>query len=193
MNQLEGQQIHNFMSSLLFKILLVVFPIVLYTQLISPLYSGGGSIYQPEKSITDLKDLSLQYDSTIKQAATLVNQADDLKNQYTNLSPEAKANLSVMIPDAVDQIRLLDEVDSIIKEAGFSSNDIGISEIGDKDKAGYAISFTTKGSYSKFKNLLHAFQTSLRLYTVDSISFNAPTVSGDLITFQVRLETYYMK
>ena len=183
------------MSPLITKALLIVLPVVLYFQVMKPMYTGIGSLYSPEKSIPELRMLDDQYDATIVQAQQLVSQADDLKNQYANLSDDTKMKLKVMIPEKIDQVRLVDEVNAIIEKSGFTSIDISSTEVTNlgKGKSGYAVSFSTKGTYPKFKELVTNLQKSLRLYTISSVNFSIPQIPTDLTSFQIRLETYYLK
>jgi restriction endonuclease S subunit len=183
------------MSPLLFRTLLILIPVVLYYEIISPLYSGGGTLYSPERSITELRDLSSQYDATLAQADSLAQQAEKLQSQYNHISDDTKQKLAVMIPENIDPVRLIDEIDFILKKAGFTSLDIGYTDTGslDKGRTGYTISFSVKGNYTKFKDLLNTLEKSLRTFSVQAISFSSPDNPTDLTNFQVRMETYYMK
>lgn len=193
------------MSPLLTKALLVIIPIGLYFQVMKPLYQGGGSLFSPEKPIVMLRQLSSEYDMAVVQAKDLSSQAAELKTQYKNLPEETKDRLNIMVPQAsstaADPVRLLDEVSAIIEQAGFSAGAISYREDDDpaKSKRGYILSFEVKGTYPKFKELLNLFESSIRVYTIESISFNAPqdataeSASAGLMSFHVVLYTYYIK
>ena len=163
---------------------------------ISPFYKGGGIIYTPESSIKDLRIKNSEYDTTIAHAESLVGKAKKLETEYKNFPLEAKNDLEIRIPETVDTVRLINEVSTIIEKSDFAPGDISyqISEnLDGKGQNGYIISFTTKGTYPRFKTLIDNFEKSLRAYVIKNVNFSVPDTGKDLTTFQVRLETYYMK
>lgn len=163
---------------------------------INPLYTGDGSIWQPEKGIVSLRDSNAQYDAAIAKVKTLSEQADALRGQYEAVSPEVKERMATMVPESIDPVRLVSEVNTIANKSGLIIHDLTYSEIPAPTigaKGSYAVSFTVSTSYVRFKELMRNYETSLRLFTIKSVAFNAPVVEGENINFQVRLETFYMK
>ncbi len=183
------------MSPKLLNLLLIVFSFTLYYLVISPLYSGIGAIWQPEKSIAALKTLNAQYDQTLSQAEGLLKQADQLRKEYNALDASSKEKMLRMVPESVDPIRLLSEVDRIAAESGIGLASVSYADIPQATKfaGAYQLSMSVKTSYPKFKEFMRNYENSLRLFTLQSVNFSAPEKEGDLITFQVRLLTYYLK
>ena len=184
------------MSPKILNLLLVVASGSLYYLLISPLYTGIGTIYQPGMGVAPLRDLNESYDTTIAQAQKLVDQSQNLSRQYRALSPEAKETLAVMVPDQIDEVRLVSEVNSIANQTGFALENIAYNQNpGSGGKTGvssYTVTVSTKGTYEKLKELLHNFETSKRIYAVRSVSVTPPADATGLFDFQLKLETYYM-
>ncbi|MEZ0208848.1 MAG: type 4a pilus biogenesis protein PilO [Candidatus Paceibacterota bacterium] len=185
------------MSKNLLNLLLIVTAFAVYYLVINPLYTGVGSVWQPSSSIKSLKDMNVQYDTTLAQADGLYNQAQTLKAQYTNISPTQKEKMELMVPNSIDKIRLLDEVQGVGKERGLYLENLSYSEggtnIGALTLGSVGVSFTVKTSYPKFKELMDDFEKSLRLFSIQSVSFSSPEKEGDLFLFQVKLITYYLK
>lgn len=184
------------MSKNLLNLLLIVTAFAVYYLAIGPLYSGTGGVWQPSNSISTLQAMNTQYDATLGQADGLYSQAQTLRAQYANVSLDAKAKMEIMVPNSIDKIRLLDEVDSIGKQTGLAFDSLAYSEgsSGGTVPLGTAgISFTVKTNYPKFKELMDNFEKSLRLFSIQSVSFAAAAKEGDLITYQVKLGTYYLK
>ncbi|MSR71528.1 MAG: hypothetical protein EXS50_02590 [Candidatus Taylorbacteria bacterium] len=184
------------MSKNLVNLLLLVASFAIYYLVLSPLYSGGGAIWAPEKSVTALRVLSMQYDDTISQAETLTKQAEDLRNQYNAIPDDAKDNMKIMVPEYIDPVRLVSEISTIANITGVSLDDTSYSEsppIVNSNKGAYTVSFSVKTSYEKFKELMHNYETSLRLITIKSVTFNVPDKQEGTINFQVKLEAYYVK
>lgn len=184
------------MSTNLRNLLLIIASFSLYYVAIKPLYTGVGGVMQPERSIQTLRVLNTQYDDTLSKADDIMKQAETLRAQYARVSAEDKAKMAVMVPDSVDQVHLLSEVRSIGEDAGFALTDIlytAGSNGGVSTKGTASISFSVKTTYPRFKVLMNNFEKSLRLFSVDSVSFAVPVKEGDLTTYQVRLQTYYLK
>lgn len=182
------------MSKGLLKLLLLSATVATYLLVIKPLYSGVGSVFVPEQSIKSLQLLNQQYDGTLAKADELVNQAQELRKQYEKISAEDKAKMEIMVPSSIDKVRLLSEVQGIADQSGFALTNLTFGEgVGMSTNRGVAtISFSVKTTYPRFKEFMNNFEKSLRLFSIDSVSFNAPE-DGDLTNYQVKLQTYYLK
>ncbi len=183
------------MSKLLYNLLMIAGSIALYFLLINPLYTGVGSIYQPDKGITTLKSINDSYDIADTQAKAITDQASAIISSYHKIPKDSLDKMKTMLPDKVDPIRLMSEVNLIINSNGFSASDLGYGKQGSTDGSGvssYSISFSVKGSYSKFKDLLKKFENSMRIYNIVSLNFNVPPDGPtDQYIYKVNMETYY--
>ena len=185
------------MSNNLRNTLLIVAAVALYYVIIQPLYTGAGSVWQPEQSVKSLRELSDQYTQAVAQAEGLYSQAEGFRRDYGAITPDTKQKLESMVPAAVDPVRLVSEVNSIANYSGVILDDINYTQDTGNANAGrgaYLINFSTETTYVKFKELMRNYETSLRLYNVESVMFSAPKDRDDTTTtFQVRLSTYYIK
>lgn len=183
------------MSKNLLHLLLIISTFALYFVVIKPLYTGAGGVMQPEQSIQRLQLLNRQYDDTLSQADSLFSQAETLRAQYSKITDADKAKMAIMVPDSIDKVHLLSEVRSVGEDAGFALSDIMYTEVGNAldSKGVVSISFSVKTTYPRFKALMDNFEKSMRLFSVDSVSFSSPGKEGELTTYQVKLLTYYLK
>jgi cell division protein FtsB len=183
------------MSPTLTKVLLIAIVATLYFEVISPLYSGGGQLLTFDSTITSLRSENASYDATVEQAKLLIAQAGELKQGYEAIPEDKRQDLGVMVPTSIDPVRLIDEVNSIAEQNGFVLSDVSYIDSNNlgKGRSGYTVSFITKGNYLRFTELIKSLEKSLRIFVVTSVSFSAPTQAGDLTTFQVRLDSYYMQ
>ncbi|MFA6608436.1 MAG: type 4a pilus biogenesis protein PilO [Candidatus Paceibacterota bacterium] len=183
------------MSKNILKLLLAVGSFAIYYVFINPLYTGIGGVWQPTQSVKSLRDLNTQYTETLNQADVLYTQAQSLSSQYNSVSDDTKQKTKLMVPDSVDPIRLLNEVSNIAGQTGVALSDLNyISNPLVMGNYGiYSVSFSVTTTYSKFKELMHNYETSLRLFTIKNVTFNVSAKDSSLIDFQVKLETYYMK
>ena len=183
------------MSPKLLNIFLAVASFVLYYVVIGPLWTGVGPVWSPEKGVQALRASETNYQETVNQAQDLFTQGKQLQSQYEAIDEAAKQKMGVMIPQKIDQVGLLSEVDAIASKSGVALSNVTATESGalDKDRGAYDVAFTVKTSYPKFKEFMRNYENSLRLFTLQSISFVAPEKPDDLITFKVMLRTYYLK
>lgn len=181
------------MSKNLLTTLLIVVTFSMYYLVIRPLYSGVGSIWQPEKSIQSLKTLNKEHDTALLQAEDLASKAKNLEDAYKKVSSSDKEKMAVMVPSSIDKVRLISEIHTVASGIGVSLGEISYSETTLQSKGTAVVTFTVKTTYEKFKELLDLYEKSLRLLAVKGVTFTTPEKAGDPVTYQVRLETYFMK
>jgi Tfp pilus assembly protein PilO len=182
------------MSKKLLNILLLTATFALYYLVMAPVYKGTGGPWQPDKTVQMLKQENNQYTEAVIQADSLYSQAETLKAQYSAISDDQKKTMLVMVPDSIDKVRLLSEVNSIASSVGLPFTGLTASDgsVGQNGRSSIAISFSVKTTYPKFKDLMATLEKSMRLFSVQSIAFVAPDDAG-LTQYQVKLETYYLK
>ena len=183
------------MSPKLLNILLILASFSLYYLVIGPIWTGGGPIWAPAQGISTLMSQDKQYKDTISSADNLSTQGEKLKSQYKAVSDETKQKLAIMVPQKIDKVRLLSEIDNIANQSGVALSNVSAIDIAtiDKLKGSYNISFSVKTTYTKFKEFMRNYENSLRLFTLESVNFTAPEKIDDLTDFKVTLKTYYLK
>jgi hypothetical protein len=182
------------MSKNLLSLLLAIASFAVYYLIIGPVYKGTGGIWQPEASIQSLKELNKQYDETLMQAEGLLGQAEQLQSQYSRISDDQKSIMRVMVPDSIDKVRLLSEVSNILLQSGFSPRELSYSDgstVGGRGSA--SLSFSVRTTYPKFKELMDTFEKSMRLFSIQNVTFSASQKESDPTSYQVKLETYFIK
>lgn len=176
------------------NILLLLISFFLYYVFIGPLYKGVGGVFSFGEGVSTLKNKKAEYDSALVEAERLLKDAKEKVVAYQKISEEEKRSMKIMLPESVDKIRLLHELSAISVSTGIPLKDLMVSENqAQADGKGVVnLSFTTKTTYSTFKELMSVIEKSMRLYSVKTVAFNAPE-EGGLISFNVTLETYYLK
>lgn len=179
------------MSPKLLNILLIIATGTLYYLFINPIYSGiDTGIWSPgEENIKSLIVLRDQYDATIKGIDGISSKANALQKRYDSFDDETKTKMMIMVPDSINTIKLLSELTSIADQAGFPLDSIGV-----KDRGGeYSVSFTVVTTYTKFKDFITHWEKSMRLFTLQSVTFSPGKTDEDALKFNVDLTTYYLK
>ena len=149
-----------------------------------------------------------QYDEALSKARELQDIRDQLLARYNTFSKEELDRLQKLLPDHVDNVRLILDLDSmasrygmrvrnvIIDTAGTTPAGAGIANtqaIGPSNQnyESVVITFSVSGSYDTFRQYLADLEKSLRLGDVIGVTFT-PNDTG-IYDFSVNLKTYWLK
>lgn len=164
--------------------------------------SGGiylGYIDGAYDTVKTLQAEEQQYEDALRQSETLNRVRNELLTTYNNISTRDLDRLDKMLPNNIDSIRLLIDIDGIAAENGVALSDLEAEPSGvDGSEGSIGIvraSFTTTATYQVFKNLLRDLESSLRLFDINAISISAPTSESaqpGTLRFNVDLQTYWI-
>lgn len=163
-----------------------------------------GYIDPTYQQVKDLRAEELRFDDALERSRELEQVRDQLLAKYNSFPSESLERLQKLLPDNVDNVRLILDLDSIASAYGMRVRDVSIDRSGGQQlpQAGasgatlapynsFNISFSVAGSYEDFLMFLQDLERSLRLVDVVSVSFeNTPTGVYD---FHVRLRTYWLE
>lgn len=142
---------------------------------------------------------SAQYDDALAKAAQLQAIKQTLLSKYNSLDPATLARLNVMLPNHVDNIGLILDLDSVASKYGLPLENVDVSSPNSANSSGatggsgsvinpaqagqsvqigaasnpyqqITIKFQTSGSYPTFIQFITALESSLRI--VDLVSLN---------------------
>lgn len=179
------------MTPKLLNILLLALSWFLYSYVVDPLYAGTPSfIFEPGQGVRDLVKKRNSYDKTIQEVDNLIGEATSAKIAYDNIQDSDKENILVMVPTAVNEIKLMSELTNIGVKSEVPLETMGVKE---KAKGTYSVSFTVTTTYTNFKRMITFWEKSMRLFTLQSVTFSPGKTEEDPIKFTVELSTYYMK
>lgn len=150
-----------------------------------------------------------QYDAALTKAAELQKLKQTLLTRFNTFNPAEIERLKKMLPDHIDNVRLILDLDNLAGANGLALQNVVVSTPSGEGQAqtaagaissskqGYdsvTLAFTTVASYETFLKFLSDLQTSLRI--VDLVSLRlTPNGSGgsQLYTFDITLRTYWLK
>lgn len=160
--------------------------------------------------IVELKSIQAvnqQYEDALIKAEELIKKRDEVLNAYNAISPEDRDRLSKMLPDNIDNIRLIIDTNGVASRHGLNLKGIKTSAEANKSnttvstdenapKLGYTfdkvtISFSVSTNYLTFIAFLKDLEASLRIMDVTKI-----TLSGNdtgIYDYGVELQTYWLK
>ncbi|MDE1874787.1 MAG: type 4a pilus biogenesis protein PilO [Patescibacteria group bacterium] len=140
------------------------------------------------------------YERALSNSKQLGEERDTLLAKYNQMDPNELADLSKLLPDNIDNIRLILDVDSMARTYGMRIRDFTTTTDTKQDTIGapvqpygtLTLSFTTTATYNTFLEFLHDLERSLRIIDVSSVQFST-TDTSQLYDFKVTVETYWLK
>lgn len=167
------------------------------------------------------KEISL-YSQSLESSNLLQKTQDDLINSYNNIAEADKTRLNHFLPDTVNNIRFILEIEQLANLRGmplrnikFEANankidnpltttTIMLPEVSEKSNILYGVfpfEFTVDGNYETFLLFLKDLEHNLRLVDIKSISFDVSSVKENnpnpaipsTLSFTVKVETYWLK
>lgn len=163
-------------------------------------------------SVQSTRSEMTQYDEALQKAAELQQLKQTLLSRYNAFNPNDVDRLQKLLPDHVDNVRLILDLDNIAGRNGMALQNVVVSTptsgqtsqtaVGSlgSSKQKYdsvTLSFSTQGSYETFLQFLTDLESSLRI--VDLVSLNLTTGSSAGKTgspsygFEVTIRTYWLK
>lgn len=147
-----------------------------------------------------------QYDEALQKAAELQELKQSLLSRYNAFNPTELDRLGKLLPDHIDNVRLILDLDGIASRNGLAlqnvtvstptsaqGSDTAIGSLG-ASKQKYdsvTLSFTTQGGYDTFLRFLGDLESSLRI--VDLVSLSLTQGSGQSYIYDVTIRTYWLK
>jgi Tfp pilus assembly protein PilO len=168
-----------------------------------------------------VQDVNKQYLSAIDSADKLIKLRDSVLQDYNNITQGDRARLDKMLPNTVDNIRLIIDLNSVALKRGFPLHNIRAVASGSNKGSTLAsvptampqafindpgapstiptpvldtvtVSFSVTAPYQQFIDLLRDLEANLRIMDVTHLSVAAGTVSGSY-DFGVELKTYWLR
>ncbi|MCX6820043.1 MAG: hypothetical protein NT019_02025 [Candidatus Adlerbacteria bacterium] len=154
-----------------------------------------------------IKNLSVQnasYDDALTKSAELHSLRDRLLATRASFSNDNVIKLSHVLPDNVDNIRLIIDINNIAARHGLALSTVELGSVSDSDQKRSALAvgssgaavgsvqvgFSVAAKYDDFLVFLQDLEHSLRIVDIDKISFN--TGPGDLNVYSVDIRTYWL-
>ncbi len=186
-----------------FALLLIAVSITVFVVVIKPQYN----------ELQSTREAVALANANLETASKLAESRDALIATYNSISKTDLDNLRTLLPDSVDNIRLIIQINSLATKNGLSllrnvdyqtsqeataATTVQNPEASNKPYGEFSISFQTTGQYKNFLAFLSDLEQNLRLVDVTRIEF-APADQGvqqsaaTSLTYKVTLKTYWLK
>lgn len=182
-----------------------IFPIILIAAAVGLFYMYTDPTYQEIKEIrTDSK----QYDEALERSRELISIRDELLNKYNNFESASLDRVKKLLPDNIDNVRLIIEINDIASQYGMQLEDVSLSQVQEeqsnnrqnnrsaqpqtqKDYHEMKLEFSVETTYNDFLAFIRDLEQSLRLIDVNGISFTAG--NEEVQSYSVAITTYWLK
>lgn len=173
------------------------------------------------KKISELKDKTASYDDALDNSIMLEKERDKLTAKYNAIDPENLIKIKKFLPDSIDNIRLILEIEKIALPYGMVLKDVKYNPT-EKDSAptssgteivqggqvapsaptdygSWDLEFSTSGTYNNFINFTKDLESNLRMVDISSVQFlsSSDTKSSpsapDVYRFNFKIKTYWLK
>jgi Tfp pilus assembly protein PilO len=179
-------------------------PIIFIIVSIAVFFAFTDPIY---KEVKELQIKDAQFQDVLDKSTELLKQRKALQDKYDSFSKEDLDRLQKLLPDTVDNVRLIIDIDEIAKRYGLTIkgvrlDDTKVGKNGTKDAtatitAGEAkfgsipMGFSVNADYNTFLSFLEDLESSLRIVDVTNISLRPG--ANNIYSFDVSIKTYWLK
>ncbi|MFA6524281.1 MAG: hypothetical protein WC264_02830 [Candidatus Paceibacterota bacterium] len=149
------------------------------------------------KNISVINAQVTSYNEALTNSKTLEAERDKLTQKYNAFDPENLSKLEKLLPDNVDNIRLILEIEKIASPYGMVLKDVKYDTMSkakidvtgvnlknavqnsataqslNKDYGTWDLEFSTQGTYNNFINFIKDLESNLRIVDISSIQFDS--------------------
>jgi hypothetical protein len=173
------------------------------------------------KEVKKLRAEIVTNQDIINRANKLDSKEEELTQKYNQISPEEKKSLEKLLPDTVDNVRLIIDINNIAEKFGIVIRDVNVTtrdsassetkkvvnqksnfdgvlednsiKYVDTSKIGIiSFSFTVSAKYEVFLEFLRSLEASLRLVDIRNMEISRGG-EGVFYDYRVTFDTYWLK
>lgn len=180
------------MTKFITPTILIVISFAIFFVFTNPIYDN----------IAQLRTVASSYNEALDNSKALENERDKLVQKYNSINPENLARLEKLLPDNINNIRLILEIEQIASPYGMVLKNVKYNATSEKDTAKkttpetagvvqggtptttqslrkdygvWDLEFSTAGAYNNFINFTRDLESNLRIVDVSSIEFLSST------------------
>jgi Tfp pilus assembly protein PilO len=189
------------MSNLI-SIFLILVSIGVFFGYVSPTYSAvTGNIELKDQSIRELKEEEGRYIDALNKTKEIEQARTGLLEEFARMPENGRERLEKLLPDHIDSVRLIIDVNNISAQYGMALKNISLTEFEPSNAATASLSlgpaterfksvglkFSVEGAYDNFRSFLRDLEQSLRLVDIETISFSS---REELYEYVISVLTY---
>lgn len=171
-----------------------------------PTYRGDtGSSALSGKSVKELRQERQRYEDAFEKSREIELARTGLLEKYNGISAENREKMLKLLPDHIDSVRLIIDINTIAAQYGMVLKSISLIDSSEEGKGAVSrtigpagrpyetvgLEFSVRGSYENFRSFLRETERSLRLMDVVTLSFAAQNETA--YDYKVTVGTYRLK
>lgn len=181
--------------SRLFPVFALLIAVGLFFGYISPTYNG---------TITENQAAIERFDSALDAAQRFQTKEGELSAARNAISPEALTRLDAFLPDGVDNVQLILDLDALADRSGMRLSDFDTSvpseAAASTDSFALAqedpidslnLTMTGTGTYSAFRTFLAGIEQSLR--PLDIVAVDVVSSATGVYSYDITLRLYWLR
>ena len=192
-------------------------PIILIAVSITIFFGFSNRVFNEIKELNLTSDA---YNKALDNHKVYKNEIDLLTTTKNSFSPDDLAKLEKLLPESIDNIRLILEIEQIALPYGMVLKDVKYDtkseetsvatgaiqggatvQSAPKDYGVWDLAFSTTGTYDNFLNFTRDLENNLRIVDISSIQFSSDTTSGTTANrtpsqsykYDFKIKTYWLK
>ena len=162
--------------------------------------------------VDSLKVKKSEVGSTEAQAKEYATLGQDVVGRFQSIDPAQVERLKKMVPDSIDNIRFINDVNGLTKKTGMKLKKVDYNVQGLKGAdakntekvvsatnslyGSYHVSFVVSGTYKQFVEFLGLLENSLRLVDITDVTFTSISQTEnkvEMYDFSVKAQSYWLK
>lgn len=163
--------------------------------------------------VTALQAENAQYDQALDKSKELQELKRSLLSRYNAFTPQDLDRLHKLLPDHVDNVRLVLDLDSMAARYGMALQNVIISNPADRVDSrtivgaigagsepydSLTLRFATQGTYSSFVRFMEDLESSLRIVDLEELglelsSAQPPGGTEPIYRYTLTVRTYWLK
>src|SRR3989338_2233673 len=176
------------MFKLIVPIILIAVAVGLFVTFTNPLY----------REVVLLREGAKSYDEALDNSKALENERDMLTQKYNTIDPGNLAKLEKLLPENVDNIRLILEIEKIALPYGMGlRGGAAPVEPTNRNYGTWTLEFSTSGTYGNFLSFVRDLERNLRVVDISSIAFSSNISPAgpfsEIYQYRFKIKTYWLK
>ncbi len=163
-------------------------------------------------SVVKIQKTIAEYDLALNKANELQKLRQSLLTRYNAFDPRQVDRLHKLLPDHVDNVRLVLDLDTLASRFGLALQNVVIGALSEPEAKSAAATtiggsakshdsltfkFSTQGTYSDFVKFLEDLERSLRIVDLVTLTISPATnvekAEEPIYRFEVTVRTYWLK
>jgi len=169
------------------------------------------------REILEEKKQIASYGEALNNSKALEAERDKLTQKYNSFNPEDISRLQKLLPDSVDNIRLILEIEKLASPYGMVLKDVKYNVLakdaallqaavikGGKNLLGknysvWDLEFSAQGTYNNFLSFVKDLENNLRIVDIHSVQFSSAGNTGlnpsvpVAYKYSFKIKTYWLK